>query len=340
MDNNKILADAEWLPHRYDETKDCFRFIHVPRAEHQRVVFLTDEYLTGTEKYTEIPRLEIDRSSVPTAPIHFIFHSAYCCSTLAARMFDSADLAMGLKEPVLLNDLVGWRRRGADPQKLANVLDVSLALLSRPFQEAEAVVVKPSNIINSLAPAIIGLRPNARAFQLYAPIEEFLSSIAVKGMWGRKWAREALVGQARDNILSHQFSAEELVELTDLQVAGLGWLSNHLVFSKMRERFGSDRIAICDSVSLLADPKKTTERFYEHFKIPISKQKIDEIADGGVFNRNSKDQTAYSAEDRRARQELTMEGNREEIEMVAAWVKHLAADIGLNTNPRPTINLY
>ena len=26
-----ILQDAEWLPHRYDETNGSFRFRHVPR---------------------------------------------------------------------------------------------------------------------------------------------------------------------------------------------------------------------------------------------------------------------------------------------------------------------
>lgn len=72
-------------------------------------------------------------------------------------MFDAEGFAMGLKEPTVLNDIVGWRLRGAKPEELARVLDLSLALLTRLFAPDEAVVIKPSNAANSFAPAILAL---------------------------------------------------------------------------------------------------------------------------------------------------------------------------------------
>lgn len=337
MDERAILTDPAWLPHRYDESSDSFRFVHVPRSAHRSATFLTDDYLTGTDNFVAIPRAAIDKGSLSASPQHFVFHSAYCCSTLVARMFDAEGLSMGLKEPQVLNDIVGWRRRGAAPQDLAAVLDMALALLARPFAEGEATVVKPSNIVNSIAPAILGLRPAARAIQLYAPIGDFLSSIAVKGLWGRQWVRQALVGQARDGVLSHRFSTEELLELTDLQVAALGWLSNHGIFARVREKYGPDRVAICDSVSLLENPCATTDASFAHFGMALADDQLTAIATGEAFTRNSKDQTAYSAEDRRERLDRTLAGYREEIDMVAEWTRALARDSGLDIAPEVTL---
>ena len=338
-DKALILADPEWLAHRYDEASDSFRFVRATREAHRAATFLTDEHLADTHEFVAVPRIEIDRSALPSAPIHFVFHSAYCCSTLVARMFDRQGSVMGLKEPVLLNDMVGWRRRRADTQRLATVLDLSLALLARPFAGERHVVVKRSSIVTSIASAMMGIRPQARALQLYAPIEDFLSSIAVKGLWGRQWVRTSLIGQAKDNALSHRFTTEELLELTDLQAAGLGWLSHLAIFAKMREKFGAERIAICDSASLLRDPLCTTRAFYGHFDIELSDAHAMEVAQGEAFTRNSKDQSHYSAEHRRAQLDQTREANREEIEMVAEWVRRLSSDIGVDSRPQPTLAL-
>lgn len=337
MTDATILGEAEWLPHRYDETRDSFRFLHLPRDVQRNATFLTDEYLEGTDKATPIPFAQIDRKALPAGPIHFVFHSAYCCSTLVARMFDAPGHAMGLKEPVVLNDIVGWRRRGADPQRVAGVLDTALALLGRPLGDDKAVVVKPSCVVNSLAPAIMGLRPDARAILLYAPIEDFLSSIAVKGLWGRRWVRQALWGQIQDGVMTERFSAEEMFEFTDLQVAGLGWLLHHQIYDKMIQRFGADRLKLCDSNTLLEDPARTVERSFAHFGLEPPIEEVDAIAAGPAFTQNSKDRSSYSRSDREEQIAATKAANSDEIAKVSEWVRVIARNAG--TDPDPVASL-
>ena len=328
-----ILQDAEWLPHRYDETNGSFRFRHVPRDVQREAAFLTDEHLPDTGAERVIPLERIDRRALPAAPIHFVFHSAYCCSTLVARMFDAPGYSMGLVEPVVLNDVVGWRRRGAQPEKIAAVLDMALALLARPFGDDRAVVVKPSNIVNSLAPAIMGLRADAHAILLYAPIEDFLASIAVKGLWGRRWVRQAMIGQMQDGVLAQQFAPDEMFELTDLQVAGLGWLSHHSIYRKMQDRFGAGRLGICDSRSLLAEPAETVAKFFARFELHPDPEDSAAIAAGPAFTRNSKESTSYSRSDRERQIAATREANSDEIAKVAEWVRVVADGIGLDVAP-------
>ena len=81
-----IASDPVWLPHRYDPQHDAIHFRHTPRAAHGAATFLTDEYL-GEAKPTIVARTTALAQVGPQAPLRFILHSAFCCSTLLARAF-------------------------------------------------------------------------------------------------------------------------------------------------------------------------------------------------------------------------------------------------------------
>src|SRR5262245_45198175 len=141
----RIVADPSWLAHRYDEQQDSFQYRQVSRARHAEVPFAIDDYLGQEPNPIVVRREEAARLVGDQAPIHFIFHSAFCASTMLVRALDVPGSAMGISEPVILNDMVGWRKRGASVQLHAKVMDDSLAQLSRPWGSGEAVVIKPSN---------------------------------------------------------------------------------------------------------------------------------------------------------------------------------------------------
>src|SRR3546814_10660027 len=102
---------------------------------------------------------------------------------MRTHALDQSAVAAGRSEPVLLNAMVGWRRRGAAPRDHGRVMDGALAMLARSFAPDEAEIVKPSNIFNPLARGALTLRPEAGAILLYAPLRAFLLSVARKGMW-------------------------------------------------------------------------------------------------------------------------------------------------------------
>lgn len=327
-----IVNDASFLAHRYDEAADAFRLIHVPRETHRNCTFITDEHLPDVESYSLHKRGDLLDQNIKTAPVHFIFHSAYCCSTMLARAFDIDGVSMGLKEPVVLNDMIGWRRRGAEQKKWLDVLDLSLDLLSRPLGDDQAVIVKPSNICNPLAMSALEMRPNARALLLYAPIESFLKSIAKKDMWGRLWVRDLLVGIAKDQYLAGQLSTEELLKLTDLQVAALGWLSQHICFAKIVKRFGPERVKTLNSETFLSHSFDTIASLSSFFDLALSDQQIDGVLNGPAFNSHSKlDQNfqdqGFNAKTRAAEQENINLKFGQEIDMVSKWTLAFAQSL-------------
>ncbi len=245
---------------------------------------------------------------------------------MVARGFDFPGISMGLKEPQVLNDLLGWSRRWDDDESLRSTLDQSLRLLARPFSSGEATIIKPSNIVSPLADPILGLRPEAKAVFLYAPIESYLQSIAKKGLWGRRWVREVLIGTIKDNYLIGGFEDQDLLELTDLQAAAAGWLSQHALFNSLLAKFGSDRIKTLDSASLLAEQKLAVAKMFEHFDLEVGDGELGEIVSGPAFTTHSKDMSApFDAEARDHEQSRMAEVHGEEIEKVAAWTEAVAA---------------
>lgn len=324
---------AEWLAHRYDPGHDAYHMLPVPRQTHRESIFLTDEYLPAGTKPLIVGRAEAIARSTPAAPLHWIFHSAFCCSTLLARAFDLPGSAMGLKEPVVLNDLIGWRRRHEPGPDMATVLSDTLALLARPFADGEAVVVKPSTAANALGPAVLALRPASAAVLLYAPLPTFLASIAKKELEGRLWVRTLLAGMLDDGLAPFGYSAREHFAHTDLQVAALAWLGQQMLFADLVARYGTDRIRTLDSATLTAQPRAAMAAAARLFAIPMSDRLLDDLVAGPAFKRHSKFGNAFDAGARAMEHRAAADTHAREIEVVVRWAERVAESFGIALTP-------
>jgi hypothetical protein len=325
----------EWLAHRYDAPQDAVQFVKVDRATRAQVAFLTDDNL-GNLPPTALRRDVVWVNEAERAPVRYIFHSAYCCSTLLANAYDRPGKSFSLKEPVILNDLVGWRHRGATPAQIGPVLGDAVGLLARPFTLGEKCVIKPSNVVNGLAKALIGGRPDTRAILLYAPLPIFLGSIASKGLWGRLWVRDLLAKQLTDGLIDLGFSPQDLFLQTDLQVAAVGWLAQHALFAQLATAM-PDRVRTLDSEVLLARPLEALAAIDALFEVEDDNAGRTMIV-AREFARNAKSGNAFTAKDRTAAQSDARSVHGDEVEKVASWAETVANGAGLSfTLPAPLL---
>ncbi len=338
MNPAAVMADANWLAHRYDDATDAVHFVRVTRDQHRVATFLTDDYLPAGLPVAILPRNVAIAAAPVAAPLHYIFHSAFCCSTLLARALDIPGISMGLKEPVILNDIAGWRQRGANkPADVARALDDALRLLARPLAPAEATIVKPSNVTLVLARAMLALRPDARALLLYAPLETYLKSVAKKGMDGRLWVRDLLLKLLCDGLIDLGFDAEEYLGLTDLQVAAVGWLAQHALFARLTAEFPK-RVATLDSETLLARPGASVTALSQLFSLGLSKSAVAAVTAGPAFTQHSKFGQAFSSGRRDAEYAEAAELHGEEIGKITIWATAVAANANVAmTLPQPLL---
>ncbi len=324
----------DWLAHRYDPGQDAIHFISVDRATRARLPFLTDDEIGTRHPYTA-RRCDVTPSA-PTALVRYIFHSAFCCSTLLANAYERPGLAFSLKEPTILQDLVGWRHQGGAPAQIGAVMGDAVRLLAQPFEPGEKCIIKPSNVVNGFAPALIGGRNDVKALLLYAPLSVYIGSIASKGLTGRLWVRDLLAKQLQEQFVDLGFTAQDYFRQTDLQVAAVGWLAQHAMFGKLASAM-PNRVRTVDSEKMLAKPAEALAALDELFDISDSVEGRAAVI-GRVFSRNAKTGAAFDATDRQADQASSRAFYNEEIEKVVIWAEKVAEAAGVSmTLPAPLV---
>ena len=326
---NLLLSDADWLVHRYDDSRDAFQFRQVSWPSRAEVPFLSDDSLAQIGEAQSVAAHDIGLSQISQAPLHFIFHSAFCASTLLAKALSDGGFST-LSEPQVLNDLIGAVRRGQSGPDVARRLDQSLALLARPMAGTDAVVVKPSNLVNHLARAMLTLRPESRTILLYAPLPLFLTSVARKGLWCRLWVRELLEYQIDLGMIAFGFTAKDYLRMSDLQVAALGWLVQHQLFQSLRSGPMAKRVLMIDSERLTLHPEEVLPRLCQHLAPNIDGARIEAVLKSRALTQHSKFGHAFSPQERLLEQQQAKNAHADEIEKVTLWAHEVARSAGVN----------
>lgn len=318
---------AEWVPHSFDAEGSRLTSFFVPREEHKKQPFLWNLEHKFREATHPASGLRAHLPSGGGTP-HFIFHTAFCCSTLLVRACAQASGAIGLNEPAILNNLA---HRVAAEGAFANRarLDLVLSLLGRTFDPGGSAIVKPTNFANALIEPIFGLRPQARAVLLYSNLETMLYSVARRGALGRIWGRQLYDAYSSFSPLDFGFSAAESFLQTDLQIAGLGWLMEvHQL--EQAARAHPHRTLMLQADDLLADPVATLERVYRFFGLGRQPDVVSRTVDGPIFSSHSKDPgVRYSRELRERERERVLTMHSEEVRMVAGWIDAVGRHVGM-----------
>ena len=329
-------GDGRWLAHRYVEGQDRLRFRWFPRERHRAITFLSDEEV-GAGPQHEMQRSEflaLAAAEKRPAPA-LIFHSAFCCSTLLLRSLDLPGTASGFSEPMILNDVAGLALRRGDPRQVAAAMDAALHALARPLAGGERTVVKPSNVVNALAPLVLALRPDARLLLLHARLDAFVASIARKEIEGRLWVRELFWKLLQLGLVARfGLGEEELLRLTDLQVAALSWLAQHALFAELASRHPVN-VRTLESGRLMTCPAEALAALGQHFGLRID---AAAIAAGPAFTAHSKDGRPFDAAARAEEEARGVKLHAREIEVVLHWAGKMADHAGISLKlPAPLI---
>jgi hypothetical protein len=330
-----LAGDAAWLPLFYDARSDAFVFAHAPRELQRRLVFLDPRFLAEAPASAPIPARDLTEAARAAAkPIHFIFHTAFCCSTLLARALDLPGVSMGLKEPSILVDLshpmvAQQRTDGVDP------LGIAIDLLSRPFEVGETQVVKPSNAANALAGAILDRRAQAKALVLYSNLDAYLLSSARIGPAGRHFNRQMFAKLAQIIPLQQRFTAQELLAQSDLQIAAQVWLMQVSLLDAVAKHHGPSRVRTLNSATLLADKVASLSRLGGFFGLTASAAQWADVASGPVFARDAKSPDGAPFDpDAKAAADAIHAG---EVSAVMPWALDLAAQCGVSLDLGDTL---
>lgn len=328
---SSYLRDPSWIPHFYDARTDTLVMARVPREAQRALTFLDPRFITRDMESPAAPISQLPAEQIhnDSGPLHFIFHTGFCCSTLLARALDIPGVSMGLKEPAVLACFADYWSKSRRTAGALEALTVTLNLLARPLTPGETQIVKPSTVANHIIPQLLHARPDAKAIVLFSSLDVFLRAIARRGLEGRIFARELFQQFAPVIPLDAGFDDDDAMIQTDLQIAAQAWLMQASFMDALAKRFGTKRVRVLNGDTLLANPMGTLCALGAFFNLNMTPEITRSIADGPVFQEHSKELgRPFNAEARQIQYEGAAANNREELRMTLAWARALATRCG------------
>ena len=326
-----IAADPAWLPHRIDWAAKRMQFLKLERETLGEPGFLADRKPAGPQAEAWLSLDRVAAMNPESGPLHFVFHTAFCRSTLLTRALDRPGTVASLNEPHILAALAGAGVAQGRPG--APLLGPVLKLLSRTFPGEDAVVVKPTNHANALIPATLSALPESRAILMTNPLPSFLAAVIRKGMMGRRWGRMLYLEIQSYAGLDLGMDAREQFAMTDLQAAALAWLLAQRWFAMQQDRFG-ERLAVLDGDRFALEKAHTLTRAAAHFGFELEQSAAQDIADGPLFASHAKSGEDFAAKDAADEARSSSAVTKEEIAQVGEWIGMIARQLNLQV-PRP-----
>jgi hypothetical protein len=327
-----VARDPDWLPHTYDVAGENLTLVHVPRDARQELTFLTAKHFA--ERFTKgsfpVGSIASELSGVEQAPMHFIFHTAFCGSTLLAKALTIPSVAEALREPDVLVNLANRLTRSDDAANRQR-LELVLKLLERPLAPSEAVIIKWTNFANRLVEPVLAMRPSSRAVLMYSDAQTLLRSLLKRGLWGRRHGRQLYLQLSSWSGIDFGLDPAEMFELTDLQVASLAWLMQIAHFDAVARTFGPERVMLLETAQFTNSPAAALRNVLTFFGLDSSA--ADEIAAGAVFSQHSKFKVGYGRQQREEDHSAIDQAHGEELGMVVQWIAAVAAQLGLPLQP-------
>ncbi len=332
-DLKEIVTGPGTLPHRLNATDGTLEFAAIEPADLKRMTFhdgrdFTSAQVRGPFPLAEVAAIISEAGLKAASKVNYIFHSAFCCSTLLARCLAIDGKILSLREPNLMLDLANLKRFKhsiyADPERWTETLSLAISLLAKPMDNSQGVLIKPTNITNNIIPDLLDCSPSSRAILLYSDLRSFLISLIKKGQPGLAYARQTMQILNMDSDFVSGIAGDMGKPLSDLQIIALVWRVQMSVFADVLASFPHGRVASLDSRLLIEDPAGTLRGVIDFYGYEVSESEIGNITTGPLFHHHAKvtgqpfDAAKRGEETQRIEDEFG-----KKLDQVVAWEKAL-----------------
>jgi len=299
------------------------------RETFQTSSFLDDRIVAATPQSHEFSieqLIEAERPATPS-PVRFVFHIAYCCSTLLSRALDILGRTQVYREPVHLHQLAVIKRRPHDfPPRLSahrpRLLRFSLAMLSKVWGDQVVPIVKPTDSCNNIIADILSNDPDSRAVLLYSQAREFITS-NLKSAGRRAFLKNFLARSVRENAQdpSSPLRGVDVSGLAEAEAAAYVWMTQVRSY-RAALRMRTDQCVCLDAATLLADTPRVLTACGEFLRLGLSDADIETVMGSGLWDRHAKDRgRRYSPADRRQEMTVLPDALEREIRTGLDWIE-------------------
>lgn len=295
-----VAEDPQLFPARVNLFTDKAWFIKMSPTTYRESVFLDPARMKGTcliESNLEWLKAVCDK--IQWQSTAFIFHSAFCGSTLMSQILETVFTCLSLREPELLTSMLVYNRSEATQEEKTLWFDNLQKLLSRRFESNQSIVVKGNDFANPLMPDVVSWKPDVPFLFMYTPLDEFTVA-CVKADNRRDWVKQRY-GSVK-SFLRETFNLDGDIEIDESdygQLAAVYWSYNVAMYLQVANR-ESENIKSLDFNDMLANPDEAIKQCGKLFELKRNEEvDFDSSVSTlmGVYSKNS--EFKYSPEQRR-----------------------------------------
>ncbi len=330
-----LARDPAWFPHALDANRRMLTLARIGRAGLSNEPFLDQRMQKSVTGSATAPFDAVAAAAPNQAPPSFIFHTAFCCSTLMAKALDASGAVLALKEPNILMDAANVLRMANDAEAARRTVAGAVNLLARRHAPGEHILIKPTNTANNIAPMIAA--SGAPVILLYGDLRGFLLSVLKKGEACKAFTRKQYTILALDKEGVAAIPERQALGFTDLQIAALVWRHQMELFARVLSS-GAGNVRSLYFRDLLKDPKDVLKAAASHLKLDLSDEVLEANV-AAVFSKNSKfaDQE-YTPEERSRDERSLAELHGGEIDLIENWARQLKLAVDLSERlPKPLL---
>ncbi|MET0588112.1 MAG: hypothetical protein ABWZ75_06275 [Novosphingobium sp.] len=336
-DNGKAdktgTIDPGLFPHRLSFDEELVSFVPTNATKLRAASFLDDRCDFATRPAQLIAMGDaLSAGGRPAEPNRFIFHVSFSGSTLLSRLLDHTGRSLVLREPQSLSDLAARRARidqtgGSDP-RVDRMLVALPALLARRWEPNEAVVIKPSNWVNNLAPAFCsGGQPTLPLFLSMQP-RTFLLAVFRGGHERIAFTARAALHFSQAGRLNADRVALALAHTDDqtAQLARLAALAHRMqseLFATARSTGGWSEEHCIDFAELMADPVTVAAKAAKLLDLDLPAAIIEANAEQWLGRDAKQPANSYAADARNLEDREVEERFGKTIDDALSWMDRL-----------------
>jgi hypothetical protein len=327
LDAKDIVNNPDFMLYRIDIDQAELHFLEVTADTYRKSTYLDNRIQHTKERLIALPIDEVIRAfqHVPAshAPIKFLFHISFCCSTLLARALQSPGNTLVIREPWIFFQMSSVKTRmqstGEWGKQGPALIDLMLTLLNKTYGPNEHIVIKPSNLANNVIDDVLTALPGANGILLYTDLHEFIIS-NLKKPDETKQKIPWLASEAAA-LVNYKESFPDIIpaQLPHLRAAAVFWHAQMLHFEHLLVSW-PERLRVLNSRTLLENPAVTLSSVSEWLQLDLPAGHFDNIINGSVWHSHAKDpRYSYDKESKESENREMVERHSDEIEDAIAW---------------------
>lgn len=336
-DLDAIVASPRFYPTelKLTDRPPTISFVEATQDAYRNSSFLDHRMHREPDQKTFVcgARELLDRyRGAPPGDVAFIFHVAFCCSTLLARYLELLPGTFVLKEPFLPTQLAEWNRApwpsGSDFYS-KEAMRLCVHLMARTFKPQDRVIAKLADQCNAIAGALVVASGAPKAVFIGLELRSFLLA-GLKTDQRRAWVRRRAELAALD-VAPSLLDDTDPKTLDDAQSCAYLWLANGVLLQKLIIEVGRDRVLVVDGESISDNPDHAVRQTAGWLGLSPSDPDLRIAIGNETASRYSKDPSQeFSREHRQADLAAIYAKFGHEVESGLRWAAEIAPRLGLN----------